>query len=100
MGPTLSEVSTALNTYRNAGDMPVWAVAENYRSEAVFREAAELASQLGRVIKVSCCGCCPRASSASSLALSHNLMMLCERCWCMLIPALESMTNYILLPAD
>ena len=53
MGPTLSEVSTALNTYRNAGDMPVWAVAENYRSEAVFREAAELVSQLGTAIKVS-----------------------------------------------
>ena len=31
VGPTISEVSTALKTYRNAGDMPLWAVAENYR---------------------------------------------------------------------
>eukprot|EP00891_Asterochloris_glomerata_P007025 jgi/Astpho2/7025/e_gw1.00107.113.1_t len=53
VGPTLSEVSTALNTYRNAGNRPLWAVAENYsRSEAVFREAADLVSQLGTVIKI------------------------------------------------
>ncbi len=35
VGPTLSEVSTALNTYRNAGDMPLWAVAENYRCSSL-----------------------------------------------------------------
>ena len=35
VGPTISEVSTALNTYRNAGDMPLWAVAENYRCRSL-----------------------------------------------------------------
>ena len=35
VGPTLSEVSTALNTYRNAGEMPLWAVAENYRCSSL-----------------------------------------------------------------
>ncbi|KAK9806301.1 hypothetical protein WJX72_009366 [[Myrmecia] bisecta] len=54
IAPSVAEAVKAIQAYRSLTDAvpPVWAVAENFRSEQVFRTARGLLPHLGKIIKI------------------------------------------------
>lgn len=52
VAPTVAEALPAIQAYRSNPSLPVWALAENYRSEYVFRRVKALVGSLGDIIKI------------------------------------------------